>query len=66
MGEWVDPTLVTLPVPKLAEPEVSSGSWVTSSFDLLSGTDVSERAMTPELFNAMFRRKMNDPEAPPK
>ena len=32
----------TAPQPKLAEPEVSSGSWVTSSFDLLHGTDIVE------------------------
>ena len=42
-GEWVDPSQPAAAPPKLAEPEVSTGSWVTSSFDLLSGTDV-ERA----------------------
>ena len=58
-GEWVDPTqpVVVAAPPKLAEPEVSTGSWVTSSFDLLSGTDVDEStdALAPDLFEEMFR-----------
>ena len=58
-GEWVDPSQpVAPPPPKLAEPEVSSGSWITSSFDLLSGTDVVEEgtdSLSPDLFEAMFR-----------
>jgi hypothetical protein len=42
MGEWVDPAkdAQCLPPPEL--PEVSSGSRVDSSFDLLNGTDVIE------------------------
>ncbi len=57
-GEWVDPSQpVAPPPPKLAEPEVSSGSWITSSFDLLSGTDVEEspEPLPPDLFEEMFR-----------
>ena len=63
-GEWVDPAQVKpkTPAPKLAEPEVSSGSWVTSSFDLLSGTDVIEGpdTLSPKAFNELF----NPPAAP--
>ncbi len=42
MGHWVDPAALTTPVAKLEVPEVSSGGWVMSSFDLLHGTDISE------------------------
>ena len=42
-GEWVDPDQIEPAPPKLVEPEVSTGSWVTSSFDLLSGADVEVR-----------------------
>ena len=48
-GEWVaadaaplDPPHPPKPPAKIAEPEVSTGSWVTSSFDLLHGTDIVE------------------------
>ena len=63
-GEWVDPSQIVPPAPKLAEPEVSTGSWVTSSFDLLSGTDVVEvqDAMTPRLFNELFDAPTPDPK----
>ena len=58
-GEWVDPRQSkppAAPQPKLAEPEVSAGSWVTSSFDLLSGTDVIEGSdtLSPKAFNELF------------
>ena len=59
-GEWVDPAAVAPAAPpappKLAEPEVSSGSWVTSSFDLLNGTDVVESQVGSDsaLFDALF------------
>ena len=57
-GEWVDPAAAAAapPPPKLAEPEVSSGSWVTSSFDLLNGTDVveSQDGSDSALFDALF------------
>jgi hypothetical protein len=44
MGEIVDATklLQPEPAPPSALPEVSSGGWVVSSFDLLSGADVIE------------------------
>lgn len=48
-GEWIDPDRLAAETPpradeppKLAEPEVSTGSWITSSFDLLHGTDIVE------------------------
>ncbi len=42
MGEWVDPTKLDDLDLSAALPEVSSGSRVDSSFDLLRGTDISE------------------------
>jgi hypothetical protein len=68
-GEWVDPSqpLTEVAQPKLAEPEVSTGSWVTSSFDLLSGSDVVESAdaLSPDLFEEMFRTPdAKNPKAP--
>jgi hypothetical protein len=56
MGEWVDPAhLVDEPtlVPNL--PEVSSGGWVISSFDLLHGTDITEDTTIPgDLLDELF------------
>ena len=47
-------------------PEVSSGSWVTSSFDLLSGTDISEDNDTipGELLDELFPPLVTKPKAP--
>jgi hypothetical protein len=72
-GEWVDPAKVeedpspTTPTTKEL-PEVSSGSWVTSSFDLLSGTDISEDNDTipGELLDEMFPPPGTMPKAPKK
>lgn len=67
-GEWIDPkTVAATPPPsppKLAEPEVSSGSWVTSSFDLLHGTDVveSQDGSDSALFDALFAPEPPKPE----
>jgi hypothetical protein len=51
-GEWVAPDAAppkALKAPaKIAEPEVSSGSWITSSFDLLHGTDIVESHDSPD------------------
>ena len=67
MGEWVDPK----PAPVVQRrrddlPEVSYGSWVTSSYDLLSGADVIEGPDTlpSELFDELFAPKQNDPKSP--
>ena len=56
MGEWID---LDAPVERPAPidlPEVSSGGWVTSSFDLLRGTDVSDDPDTVpgELLDELF------------
>ena len=57
MGEWVDSGTVTPVRPvKKDLPEVSYGSWVTSSYDLLHGTDVieSDDTVPGELFDEFF------------
>ena len=46
-GEWVDPSAVEGCAPTLGPlPEMSSGGWVMSSFDLLNGVDVSDEDVT--------------------
>ena len=66
-GEWVDPDTATLSG-KRDLPEVSSGGWIVSSFDLLSGTEISENPETvPDaLFDELFRPKDDTPKNPPK
>ena len=57
MGEWVDSGTATPPRPvKKDLPEVSYGSWVTSSYDLLHGTDVieSDDTVPGDLFDEYF------------
>lgn len=55
LGEWVDPTLRPTP-PKEALPEVSSGRWVRSSFDLLNGIEINDDPNTvpADLFDELF------------
>ena len=58
LGEWVDPNLP----PELAKkdlPEVSSGRWMRSSFDLLSGVEVDDSPNTvpDDLFDELFPSK---------
>jgi len=70
-GEWVDPTVAAAGVagPTDALPEVSSGGWVMSSFDLLNGTDVSEcedDTLPGDLFDALFTPPPNDSKLPRK
>lgn len=69
-GEWVEKATAA-PVPAPAQrlkkrdlPEVSDGSWVTSSFDLLSGSDTLEVSDTipGELFDELFAPP--EPKAP--
>jgi len=72
MGEWVvvqASSVVQLSAPSVEPPrdelpEVYSGSWVTSSYDLLSGSDVSEDPDTlpGELFDELFSRTPDDPQ----
>lgn len=66
-GEWVDPDAIPI-AGKRDLPEVSSGGWIMSSFDLLSGTEVSENPETvPDaLFDELFRPKDEAPKDPPK
>ena len=63
MGGWVNEVAPAVPKPSKALPEVSSGTWVMSSHDLLDGTDVTEDALPGELFDELFARQQ---DAPPK
>ena len=59
MGEWVlktAPQVIPLAKPSNDLPEVSYGSWVTSSYDLLDGTEVTEDpdTLSGELFDELF------------
>jgi len=56
MGEWVDPSARPEPPPKKDLPEVSSGNWVVSSFDLLNGVDIDDSPNTvpDDLFDELF------------
>ena len=57
-GCWVDPCKVDVAALTPALPEVSSGSWVMSSFDLLRGTDINEDGagdtIPADLFDELF------------
>ena len=56
-GEWVQKSAPPVnPKPSNELPEVSYGSWVTSSYDLLDGTEVIEDPDTlpGELFDELF------------
>jgi hypothetical protein len=56
MGEWVDKAAPVNSKPDKDLPEVSYGSWVTSSYDLLDGTEVIEDPDTlpGDLFDELF------------
>jgi hypothetical protein len=65
LGEWVDrhatPPTIPLASPErgtMADlPEVSTGGWLVSSYDLLSGTDVVDEgsdSVPMELFDELF------------
>jgi hypothetical protein len=49
-------------------PEVSYGNWVTSSYDLLDGVEVTELPDTipDELFDELFGPKPGTPKTPGK
>jgi hypothetical protein len=64
LGEWVDRNLPqpkpAPPAPPTSElPEVSTGGWIVSSFDLLRGTEVDTSGDTvpAELFDQLFPPK---------
>ncbi len=61
MGEWVDASRNDESAPS-ALPEVSSGGWVMSSYDLLQGSDTSEVEDTipGELFDELFPAPKKD------
>ena len=63
-GEWVDPSAVGEPSATSQLPEVSSGGYVMSSFDLLSGTDIDEDDTTipGELFDELFATEPKPPK----
>lgn len=58
MGEWVDLDARTPPPAAAPDvlPEVTTGGWVVSSFDLLKGTDVDDGPNTvpDDLFDELF------------
>ena len=58
LGEWVDPN-ASVAAPRNTPaplPEVSYGSWITSSYDLLDGTEIVEddASVPGELFDELF------------
>lgn len=76
-GEWVDrsvppprPPARPVPSPITKLPEVSTGGWLVSSFDLLSGTDVVEDdldSVPMDLFDELFPTAPKpDGDIPPK
>ena len=66
MGEWVKPSAHVNAKPAKDMPEVSYGSWVTSSYDLLDGADVIEDPATipGDLLDELFTPKLDAPEKP--
>jgi hypothetical protein len=64
MGEWVSKVAPVARKPRKDLPEVSNGTWVMSSYDLLDGTDVTEDpdALPAELFDELFPRKQDAPK----
>lgn len=64
MGEWVDANAPIARPPGKDLPEVTSGGWVGSSFDLLSGADVSDDPDTVP--NALWDELFPTPGQPPK
>lgn len=63
MSERIYAKAPTVDAPIASLPEVSYGTWVTSSYDLLDGADVIEEPDTipAELLDELFAPK---PEAP--
>ncbi len=67
MGRWAELDAPRVPpsTPAANLPEVYSGGWVGSSFDLLSGVDVSDNPDTipSELYDDLFAER-NGPPVP--
>ena len=68
MGEWVDLDSPPRPLAPDEQPEVSSGGWLGSSFDLLRGTEVSDDPDTvPDaLLDELFSTRRTLPAKTPK
>lgn len=66
MGEWVVKAAPVVPRASKDLPEVSYGSWVTSSYDLLDGSEVIEDPDTlpGDLFDELFAPKPDVPKSP--
>lgn len=66
-GEWVVKGVPVVTKPQRDLPEVSYGTWVTSSYDLLDGTDVTEDPSTipGELFDELFAANPGDTKKAP-
>ena len=66
MGEWVKPGSQVTAQPAKDMPEVSYGTWVTSSYDLLDGADVIEDPGTipGDLLDELFAPKLDAPDKP--
>jgi hypothetical protein len=64
MGEWVVKAAPVVAKPSTELPEVSYGSWVTSSYDLLDGSEVIEDPDTlpGDLFDELFAPKQDAPK----
>jgi hypothetical protein len=65
MGEWVDTGApAATPRPQKDLPEVTYGSWVISSYDLLHGSEVIEDSNTVpgDLFDELFAPTQNGPK----
>lgn len=66
MGEWVKPHVQVNAKPAKDMPEVSFGTWVTSSYELLDGADVIEDPDTipGDLLDELFAPKQEVPKKP--
>jgi len=63
MGKWAELDAPSAPSPAANLPEVHSGGWVGSTFDLLSGVDVSDNPDTipSELYDELFAERITPP-----
>ena len=61
-GEWIDKSSPIAHKPSQDLPEVSYGTWVMSSYDLLDGTDVTEEILPGGLFDELFAPKQDAPK----